>query len=156
MESTMLNGPETFQITYDASDYRVLGAPTHRRFGGTARSSAYKLYVVCQDGWPIYVGVTKQSLAQRFRLGWKAKGQNGYHGYDWRHTGYRAQVDLWTLSDGVEDDSKQYAETVEAEVVLLIRNAGQWPKGQTEIHFHESTDAQRAIAKNILDRYTNP
>ena len=152
----MLNEPETFQITYDASDYKVLGAPSHSRFGGTARSAVYKLYVVSQDGWPIYVGVTKQPLARRFRLGWKAKGQNGYHGYDWRHTGCRAQVDLWTLPDSVEGGSKQYAETVEAEVVLLIRNAGQWPKGQTEIHFHESTDAQRAIAKKILDRYTNP
>jgi hypothetical protein len=30
--------------------------------------------------------------------------------------------------------------TIEAEVVYLIRQAGQWPLFQTEIHFHESSE----------------
>ena len=44
-------------------------------------------------------------------------------------------------------------ETVEDEVVFLIRSAGQWPKDQTEIHFHPSTDVHRAVARSIMARY---
>jgi hypothetical protein len=46
-------------------------------------------------------------------------------------------------------------ETIEAEVVFLIRAAGQWPTHQTEIHFHESNEEHRAIAHSIMARY-NP
>jgi hypothetical protein len=38
-------------------------------------------------------------------------------------------------------------------VVFLIRSAGQWPKDQTEIHFHPSTDVHRAVARSIMARY---
>jgi phospholipase/lecithinase/hemolysin len=44
-------------------------------------------------------------------------------------------------------------ETVEAEVVFLIRCAGQWPQYQTEIHFHPSTAVHRDIAASIIARY---
>jgi hypothetical protein len=150
----MLTGPETFFISYDPHDYSVVWAPVGKRFGGTALGRAYKLYVVSQDGWPVYVGVTKRPLVERFRLGWKAKGESGYYGYEWRKAGSIAQVDVWTLPEGVYQDAKQYLETIEAELVFHIREAGQWPSSQTEIHFHESTDVERAIAQNILARYT--
>jgi hypothetical protein len=41
-------------------------------------------------------------------------------------------------------------ETVEAEVVFLIRCAGQWPRGQTEIHFHPSEKEHRDLAAKIV------
>ncbi len=45
-------------------------------------------------------------------------------------------------------------ETVEAEVVFLIRQrTDQWPKYQTEIHFHQSNNAHRAAAQAILNHY---
>ena len=150
----MLTGPETFVITYDPSDYSVVGAAAGRRFGGTALGRAYKLYVVSQDGWPVYVGVTKRPLVDRFRLGWNAQGESGYYGYEWRNTGSSAEVAVWTLPDGIHHNAKRYIETIEAEVVFHIREAGQWPKAQTEIHFHESTDSERAIARQILARYS--
>ncbi|WP_224785366.1 hypothetical protein [Pandoraea pnomenusa] len=44
-------------------------------------------------------------------------------------------------------------ETIEAEVVYLIRQAGQWPKFQTEIHFHPSSAYHREWASTIAKRY---
>ncbi|WP_208456081.1 hypothetical protein [Burkholderia ubonensis] len=44
-------------------------------------------------------------------------------------------------------------ETIEAEVVYLVRQAGQWPKFQTEIHFHPSSADHRQWASTIADRY---
>jgi hypothetical protein len=41
-------------------------------------------------------------------------------------------------------------ETVEAEVVFLIRNADQWPLHQTEIHFHPSTQVHREAAAAVM------
>jgi len=39
---------------------------------------------------------------------------------------------------------------VEAEIVFLVRSAGQWPIGQTEIHFHPSGNEHRELATTIL------
>jgi hypothetical protein len=47
-------------------------------------------------------------------------------------------------------------ETLEAEIVFLARCAGQWPEGQTEIHFHPSTEEHREIAANIWRYLTTP
>ena len=44
--------------------------------------------------------------------------------------------------------------TVEAEVVFLIRSAGQWPLHQTEIHFHPSTQIHRDAAASVMAHYT--
>jgi len=41
-------------------------------------------------------------------------------------------------------------ETVEAEVAFLIRRAGQWPSGQTEIHFHPSEQMHRKLAEAVV------
>lgn len=40
-------------------------------------------------------------------------------------------------------------ETIEAEVAFSARQAGQWPQGQAEIHFHPSTKEHREIATAI-------
>ena len=47
-----------------------------------------------------------------------------------------------------------FIETVEAEVVFLIRQEyGQWPEHQTEIHFHKSNDIHRKAAEDIINFY---
>jgi hypothetical protein len=41
-------------------------------------------------------------------------------------------------------------ETVEADVVYLIRVAGQWPAFQTETHFYPSSLRRRQVAAEIM------
>ncbi|WP_246401118.1 hypothetical protein [Rhizobium hidalgonense] len=83
------------------------------------------------------------------RLGWKAAGKTGYYGYQWRHSGAEAKLHIWAHEDAV-NRSHLDMETVEAEVVFLIRQAGQWPLFQTEIHFHPSNEMHRQIAAQIF------
>jgi hypothetical protein len=110
--------------------------------------------VVSVDDQPIYVGITRQRMQARLRIGWPATAQHGYHGYQWRREYPAAMLDVWYQLDappGVEGMLE--IETVEAEVVFLIRKTGQWPRWQTEIHFHESTTEHRAVAQAILNHY---
>jgi hypothetical protein len=64
-----------------------------------------------------------------------------------------ADVDVWCDLEPTNDDPKHDVETMEAEVVFLIRQAGQWPASQTEIHFHQSTSAHRTVAATMVQRY---
>jgi hypothetical protein len=102
---------------------------------------------------PIYVGMTKQKIRDRLRSGWSAKGRNGYHGYHWRHDHREIDLDIWLHDDAPEVNGCFEMETIEAELVFLIRCAGQWPSGQTEIHFHPSTQEHRDLAKAIMATY---
>lgn len=88
-------------------------------------------------------------MQERFRAGWQAKGKNGYHGYRWRHDLKTANVDVWLL----ENSDKKDVEAIEAEIVFLVRKDGQWPVGQTEIHFHISNEKHREIAQRIFSHY---
>jgi hypothetical protein len=103
---------------------------------------------------PIYVGVTRQPIRNRLRFGWSASGKGGYYGYAWRHGLNEAILDVWCHEDAPADKPALDIETVEAEVVFLIRCSGQWPMYQTEIHFHPSTQIHRDIAARIMSRYT--
>jgi hypothetical protein len=111
-----------------------------------------KLYIASTDNKPIYVGITKQSIRNRLRLGWNAKGDSGYYGYAWRHGRTTAVLDVWCHSDAIERNERD-TETVEAEVVYLIRAAGQWPAFQTEIHFYPSSLRHRGVAAEIMSQY---
>lgn len=62
-------------------------------------------------------------------------------------------LDIWCDSDPLTPQSVRDIETVEAEVVFLIRQAGQWPEFQTEIHFHPSNEGHREAARRILGHY---
>lgn len=62
---------------------------------------------------------------------------------------YKAAILHVWCHDDATDNACLDIETVEAEVVFLIRSAGQWPLFQTEIHFHESNEEHRRIAKEI-------
>jgi hypothetical protein len=114
-----------------------------------ATSGLPKLYIASISNKPIYVGITKQSLRDRLRIGWNAKGESGYHGYAWCRGNSSANLDVWCHVDAI-DRNERDIETVEAEVVYLIRKAGQWPKFQTEIHFYPSTPNHRKVAAKIM------
>ena len=99
------------------------------------------------------------------------RSRKGY-GYLWRHYPSHLSpltMDIWILKvekhdfDEMKDDPSMkramdrcneekknviVIETVEAEVVLLIQQRdGQWPKYQSEIHFHQSQPTHRKRAE---------
>jgi hypothetical protein len=78
--------------------------------------------------------------------------QGGYYGYAWRHENTAANLDVWCHMDALERNERDI-ETIEAEVVFLIRKAGQWPQFQTEIHFHPSEPIHRQVAADIIAHY---
>ncbi len=115
-------------------------------FGAPATSKGPKLYIVRQAGKTLYVGITRQSITNRLRFGFKAKGLGGYHGYKWK--GIKGNLDLLIWYFPKESDHS--IEAVEAEVVFAIRHrTGAWPSFQTEIHFHAPTTKERILSKNI-------
>jgi hypothetical protein len=138
-----VSGPEHHRLTFDATKCNA-------RFSGLATNTFPKLYVVAVSGELIYVGVTKRKMSARFgAAGWNPNGRNGYHGYSWRHKHREADLYVWSHDDAPNRSSLDM-ETVEAEVAFLIRRAGQWPSGQTEIHFHPSEQMHRKLAELIV------
>lgn len=79
-------------------------------------------------------------------------GISGYYGYAWRHGHSSAVLDVWCHADALERNERDI-EPVEAEVVYLIRAAGQWPAFQTEIHFYPSSERHREVAAEIMSHY---
>ncbi|HMB82478.1 MAG TPA: hypothetical protein VKI40_00360 [Terriglobales bacterium] len=148
-----VTGPERYRLTFNANDFEVTCKNGTPRFSGIANSKKPKLYIASIDEAPIYVGVTKQPIRNRLRLGWSAKGETGYYGYAWRRGLTEANLDIWCHEDAPVDNPTLDVETVEAEVVFLIRCAGQWPPYQTEIHFHPSSAVHRDLAASIIQRY---
>ncbi|EJC70427.1 hypothetical protein Rleg5DRAFT_6235 [Rhizobium leguminosarum bv. viciae WSM1455] len=148
----LLNGPERYSLSYTSENFTVLCNKGTSKFSGLAVSKNPKLYIASVDGNPIYVGITKQRMQARLRYGWSAAGVHGYHGYAWRHSGDTAVLDVWEHADAVER-SERDIETIEAEVVYLIRQHGQWPAFQTEIHFYPSNEEHRELARQILGHY---
>ncbi len=137
-----ITGPEHFKMSFDAKKCIAT-------FSGLAKNTLPKLYVVVSAGELIYVGVTKRRMRERLRGGWNADGKSGYHGYAFRHTHTEADLYLWCHEDAPNRSSLDL-ETVEAEVAFLVRTAGQWPRGQTEIHFHPSDREHRELAASIM------
>jgi hypothetical protein len=137
-----ISGPENFNLTFDAKKCAI-------KFSGMANTKLPKLHVVVAGGEVIYVGVTRRPMRERLYAGWNASGKNGYHGYAWRHTHTEADLYIWCHEDSPPNSSLDL-ETVEAEIAFLIRSAGQWPRSQTEIHFHPSGMEHRELAETIL------
>ena len=146
-----LNGPFTYQLTFNETKILSVTNPEGgNTMSGPAAQKTPKLYVISDDGVPVYVGITKQPLRSRLRGGFDENGPNGYHGYAWRRELERATIDVWLQDLGQPDE----IETIEAEVVFLIRQQyDQWPKFQTEIHFHRSDAGHRSTARQILDHF---
>jgi hypothetical protein len=148
-----IEGPERYSLTISPASFTSRCEQGTSKFSGLATSLKPKLYVVSSDHKPIYVGMTKRPIRDRLRVGWKANGETGYYGYAWRHHFPNVLLDVWAHVDPPETNSCLDIETIEAEVVWLIRASGQWPRHQTEIHFHASTDEHRAAARTIMSRY---
>lgn len=142
-------GPERYKLSFDATQYGVTCVAGKRRFSGIATKKIPKLYVISVGRRPIYVGVTRTTMSSRLRLGWRATGQTGYYGYTWRHKHTEANLDVWAEAEPEPQKSNKEIETIEAELVFLIRQAGQWPLFQTEIHFHPSGRKHRKVALSI-------
>ena len=148
-----ISAPQRYRLAFDANAFRVTCEKGTDKFSGIATSDKPKLYIASSADKPFYVGITKQSLRNRLRFGWSADGSGGYHGYAWRHKLTEANLDVWCHEDASETEPMKDIETVEAEVVFLIRSAGQWPEHQTEIHFHPSKQIHRQTAVAIFARY---
>lgn len=80
-----ISGSDRYKLSFDANAFTVECAKGTPNFSGTATNKKPKLYIVSVDEQAIYVGVTKQPMRNRVRLGWNAKGEHGYHGYAFRH-----------------------------------------------------------------------
>ena len=150
-----LSGPFRYRLEFDSMQITAVENPDGgNKLSGPAAQRVPKLYVVSQDEKPLYVGITRQTLRTRLRMGFQADSGHGYHGYAWRHQLRQANVDVW-VQDG-DETSTLDLETVEAEVVFLIRQQqGQWPEHQTEIHFHQSEETHRQLARSILEHYVD-
>jgi hypothetical protein len=147
-------GPERYRLRFDTDKFAVICSNGTPKFSGLATRKLPKLYVVSLERKLIYVGITRQPVRNRIRGGFTASGENGYHGYAWRHSFTEAVLDIWGHEDAPSENPDRDMETIEAEVVFQARLAGQWPEGQTEIHFHPSNEEHRRIAANIWQTVT--
>lgn len=119
--------------------------PKTKHFIAPVTKKGNKIYLVGKKGLIHYVGITRQSMNARIRYGVKPNHKSGYHGYKWLQENGNHSLIVWTFSDN-ED-----IEAIEAEIVHFFRvQHDQWPKYQTEIHFHPTTEKQRSLAKKIL------
>jgi hypothetical protein len=146
-------GPERYKLTFDSQRFASVCEKGTSNFSGIATKKFPKLYIASSGEEPIYVGVTRQPIRNRLRLGWNSKGETGYYGYAWRHEFSELDLNIWMQTDAPPESSNIDMETVEAEVVHLIRCSGQWPRYQTEIHFHPSNDEHRTVAAAIYGHY---
>ena len=146
----LLSGPDSFSLSFDATGFEVRLPNGGRPFSGRASSRVPKLYVVVSRGLIVYVGVTKQPMRNRLRLGWTARGESGYYGYAWRYELTAASLHVWYHDDAATERACTDVETIEAEVVHLVRCSGQWPAHQTEIHFHPSSALHRHLAEQVF------
>ncbi|MBQ4915275.1 hypothetical protein J8L85_12555 [Maribacter sp. MMG018] len=115
-----------------------------------------KIYILKQEEEIVYVGYASQSIGTRLAQGIRASGLNGYHGYKWKQAN---ELNLLVFVfdhtlQGDKDADKpyvQFAESVEAELVYLIREkTGQWPKFQNEIHFNNhNLQKAKGVAEEI-------
>ena len=150
-----LQGPYVYQVSVNGEDgYSVLGENGVSHFVSPVTKRGPKLYVFSNEGELIYIGQTVQGMSARIRLGFKANGASGYWGYHWRRTLPRATLHVWCVENINEEDELQALECIEAEVVFMYRSINnQWPKYQTEIHFHESTEEHRQHASTIFREF---
>ena len=148
-----INGPERYSLILNSESFSVRGPNGISKFVELAASYKPKLYVVSVNENPIYIGITKQPIRKRLNYGWTAGGHAGYWGYAWRDKFDKVNLDIWYHMDPPEENSMLDLETIEAEVVFMIRSSGQWPQYQTEIHFHSSKPFHRLIAGKIVSRY---
>ena len=148
-----ITGPDCYKLKSGPNRYTVTCAKGRNNFSGLATTRQQKIYIVSETRRILYVGATSTSMSVRLGAGWRAKGKSGYYGYQWRHEDRELELDLWLLESSEPDQAKIDIETIEAEIVFLVRQQGQWPEFQNEIHFHVSNEEHRKIAQHIFQRY---
>ena len=151
-----LDGPYRYKLSVAEGTLMSVSSPDGvDHFTKPVTQTGPKLYVVTQGLDPVYVGVTKQPIRARLRSGFTADGGHGYYGYAWAKVPGDFGLDIWIQADPPAVEPLRGVETVEAEVVFLIRSAARsWPRYQTEIHFYESTAEHRDWADRILAAFT--
>jgi hypothetical protein len=103
-----------------------------------------KIYLIADENEIVYVGITRQSLRTRLRIGENPDKSTGYHGYQWLRKDGRYRIIVFM------DEALSDPEPIEAEIVYTIRKRTRyWPRAQTEIHFSNVDDDQRQIARNL-------
>ena len=118
-----------------------------RTFTKPLTEKRYKLYAIKENKKILYIGITRQSLSSRFRLGLSADGGNGYHGYKWKDM-KKVKVLVWFF----DNYNKNQLESIEAELVYLVRNkTNRWPRFQNEIHFNNNFAKGKKVAEQIFE-----
>ena len=148
----ILTGPHQYRLIIQPGGGRYEHDPAlgHAHFVAPVTTRSPKLYIVSAGAAPIYVGQTVQSLRARMRLGFSADGLGGYYGYSWRHQHPSVDLRIWLLEDAPEETELIDLQTIEAELVYLLRHRlGQWPSYQTEIHFYPSEPIHRNLAEQV-------
>jgi hypothetical protein len=141
-----------YEVKISKTDYKcvsVNGKITDHFITPDTKAGIQKLYVLKNSKELYYVGVTSLSMSARLRIGYRAKGQHGYHGYKWIGKISKAELLVWCFTKG----HWCRAEAIEGELVYLVRNrTGKWPKYQMEIHFHpDASDKEKQIAENLVN-----
>jgi hypothetical protein len=134
------------------SPLRVRSPEGITKFTGALNHHCSKVYVISADNEIVYVGSSKQPIRSRLDGALKVKGDRGYRGYPWKNSQQKLTLDVWLFSNYelLKGSRCMNAETIEAEVVFLIRlNTGNWPKHQAEIHFHHALEEHKQIASKI-------
>lgn len=147
-----VNNYNSYKLKISKSGYQCLsvnGEKVSHFISPDTKPNKQKLYVL-KDGSEIYyVGMTSQPISARLRIGYRAKGEHGYHGYKWIGEVSSAELLVWCFTH----DDPAITEAIEGELVYLIRNnTGKWPTYQMEIHFHNATDSEKQIAGSICSQ----
>lgn len=133
------------------SIFNLNSKKTQKTFTKPLTEKRYKLYVIKKNKEFLYIGITRQSLSSRFRLGFNADGGNGYHGYKWKDM-KRVKVLVWVFDNYNENQ----IESIEAELVYLVRKqTNRWPRFQNEIHFNNDFVNGENIATQIFELISN-
>ncbi len=146
------NNYNRYKIKLSENDYKCLsvnGKSIDHFVAPDTKTGTQKLYVLKNDNEIYYVGVTSQSMSSRLRIGYRANGEQGYHGYKWIGNISKAELFVWCFTEG----DRSTAEAIEGELVYLVRNkTGKWPTYQMEIHFHpDASNNENQIAESLLD-----
>ena len=141
-----------YEIKVSKTDYKCMsvnGTPTDHFITPDTKAKIQKLYVLKNSREIYYVGVTSLSMSSRLGIGYRAKGEQGYHGYKWIGKIPRAELLVWCFTES----NRSSAEAIEGELVYLVRNrTGKWPTYQMEIHFHpDASDKEKQIAEALVN-----
>jgi hypothetical protein len=118
------------------------------------RKGIPKLYVVKSDSQIVYVGQTTRPIAARLKEGLRER-KNGHKSYSymWKDLPEVSML-IWCFDDRrFDDNGKEYGETIEGELVFLLRSGDKkrkWPRYQMEIHFHDAKTDEVEVAERIF------